>query len=463
MERDAPKLVSLFTGAGGLDIGLEAAGFDTVAATEIELYACQTLRANKELALLSLNEFADWFERQLAQKCYRSVEKTEADRLRRRLEPSVGQQRYLRNAAILQTDVRDLSSAELLRVAGASRGDLELVAGGPPCQPFSRAGKRTNVECDTGRLFKEFARIVDDLRPRWFLFENVKGLILTKADVLEIQCSNCGASTIAPFAARFGDFAGATPCPRCSSFQTRDVWRTERGGSLRIIVNEFERLGYKCYSRVLNAADFGAPQMRERLLIVGSRDGEYFEWPNATHCRITGSTSQPELFGPIDASARKPWNTMYASLWKHGHFKYGHLDQRRAVLWVKNVVRPHDEPVTWTLHRPAPTIGAHQAAKLAIAPNGVPPEQLARQQWHVKGRRQRDLPPVFVEHEYLSDEELLALQTFPSSWYLFGTRMQRAFQIGNAVPPILGEALGREILRTSDRASHTVVSNKVAS
>jgi DNA (cytosine-5)-methyltransferase 1 len=119
-----------------------------------------------------------------------------------------------------------------------------------------------------------------------------------------------------------------------------------------------------------------------------------------------------------------------------------------ARLWVKNVVRPHAEPVTWTLDRPAPTVGAHQAAKLAIAPDGVPEEQLRRQQWHVKGHRQGDFPPVHVKHEYLADEELMSLQTFPSTWYLHGTRMQRAFQIGNAVPVRLAEIVGRSLLES---------------
>jgi len=141
---------------------------------------------------------------------------------------------------------------------------------------------------------------------------------------------------------------------------------------------------------------------------------------------------------------------MIDCLWpKKRHNVFGRLDPDKAVLWVKNVVRPHDEPVTWTLRRAAPTIGAHQAAKLAIAPKGVPEAQLRRQQWHVLGKRQGDTPPVPVVHEYLSDEELLRLQTFPENWYLFGTRMQRAFQIGNAVPPMLAQAVGEEILRAS--------------
>ena len=125
---------------------------------------------------------------------------------------------------------------------------------------------------------------------------------------------------------------------------------------------------------------------------------------------------------------------------------YWPLDPNVAVLWVKNVVRPHDEPVTWTLLRPSPTIGAHQSAKLAIAPFGVPPEQLARQQWHLLGRRQGDTQPVPVVHTYLSDTDLLVLQTFPSFWFVAGTRMERAFQIGNAVPPLLAEKVGSALL-----------------
>jgi DNA (cytosine-5)-methyltransferase 1 len=157
-----------------------------------------------------------------------------------------------------------------------------------------------------------------------------------------------------------------------------------------------------------------------------------------------GSRQLPLLTN--DSSTLKPWVTIREILWQDGHPQFGILEPQRAVLWVKNVVRPHAEPVTWTLDRCAPTVGAHQGAKLAIAPEGVPEEQLLRQQWHTKGKRQGDMPPVAVKHAYLSDQELLRLQTFPPDWYLYGTRMERAFQIGNAVPPRLAEAVGRAIL-----------------
>jgi DNA (cytosine-5)-methyltransferase 1 len=137
---------------------------------------------------------------------------------------------------------------------------------------------------------------------------------------------------------------------------------------------------------------------------------------------------------------------MWDAIWEDGHFKYGKLDPDVARLWVRNIVRPKDEPVTWRLDaRPSPTIGAHQAAKLSIAPYGVPQKQIDRQQWHTKGNRQGDTPPVDVEYEFLSDGELLMLQTFPRHRYLYGTRMERARQIGNAVPPLLGKVVGEAI------------------
>ena len=450
-KTSGPKLISLFTGAGGLDIGLEDAGFATVAANEIEPPACETLRANKVRQQLQNGEFDAWFDKQTQQRCYANTDHAEIERQRIRLLSNPFKTSYLSHAEILEGDIRAISTEMFLAAAKAEIGALDLIAGGPPCQPFSRAGKRETVECETGRLFLEFVRLVNEARPRWFLFENVKGLVISKTEVLDVKCSACRKTNPASFAQRQEVVAApdvGAVCPICHSTEAEFVWRLDRGGSLEIILNEFEAIGYKCKWKVLNAADFGAPQMRERLFIVGSRDNESFEWPNPTHSNAADEcdSSQSLLF-EHDGLQLPPWRTMFEELWENGHFKYGSLDRSKAVLWVKNVVRPHDEPVTWSLNRPSPTIGAHQGAKLAIAPLGVPEDQLKRQQWHVLGRRQRDLPAVFVEHEYLSDEELLKLQTFPLGWYLYGTRMQRAFQIGNAVPPVLARAMGQALFK----------------
>ena len=441
-----PTLISLFSGAGGLDIGLEAAGFRTVLANEIESHACESLRANKMLSRFTSSEFERWFDTQvLEQRCYRSTNAAEMDALRARLRPSlIASQHPLADAAIMERDVRELSAATVTEVTGMEPGSIDLIAGGAPCQPFSRAGKQESVDCADGRLFLEFVRLVDHLRPRWFLFENVKGLVQHRTEALYATCSCCAANRPVSFVLRDQPISSDQVIDRCALCgQTNAMvarWEKRRGGSLDMIEAEFSRLGYRCSSRVLNARDFGAPQDRDRLFIIGSRDGERFDWPKQTH----GPAQAPRSL--FDRHTLTPYVSVREALYEAGHWFYGALGDE-AVLWVKNVVRPHDEPVTWSLDRVAPTIGAHQAAKLAIAPNGVPAEQLARQQWHTLGRRQGDTAPVPVEHKYLSDQEILILQTFPRHWYLHGTRMERAFQIGNAVPPVLAAAVGGSLMR----------------
>ena len=448
-------MISLFAGAGGLDIGLEQAGFTTRVINELEPHACETLRQNKRLSSLRPEEFAAWFEAQMQQRCYAKLSTVDRQALFKQLSGAAGKNRYLHQADILEGDVRGISTQELLRRAGMPAGQLTLIAGGPPCQPFSRAGKRETVESDDGKLFLEFVRIVREASPRWFLFENVKGIAQSRTLVPYIQCPRCKAATPLPFAKRPDALDGVlthTDCPVCRHPSCEVDIQDVRGGSLDIILNEFKRIGYQCHHTLLNAADFGVPQSRERLFIVGSRDGETFEWPTPTHRSQKQIDSdqhpgQMDLLSPMQEPIQmKSWATVRETLWTHGHPEFHQLDPAKAVIWVKNVVRPHDEPVCWTLDRPSPTVGAHQAAKLCIAPDGVPPEQLARQQWHTRGHRQSDLPPVYVKHAYLSDVELMALQTFPTGWYLYGTRMERAFQIGNAVPPKLAQAVGNAIL-----------------
>jgi len=453
-DGDSYDLISLFAGAGGLDIGLENAGFTTKVINELEFHACETLRQNRKLSVMGDAEADTWIEEQLSQRCYGKLSSGERALLREKLRRSIRAHSYLTHAEIIEGDIREVTTDVLLSKGQSEKGKLALVAGGPPCQPFSRAGKRETVETDDGKLFLEFVRIVNEARPRWFLFENVKGLAQSRTLTPYMICSDCGSKKPLPFSERGNALAGKLTqfkCSACGSKSAQVAIEDVRGGSLEIILNEFQALGYRCYYKILNAADYGVPQSRERLFIVGSRDGEKFEWPKPTHFerneRSNSSKSQQLDLLSDQESEMKPWLTMRDVLWKDGHPLFGKLDLSRAEIWVKNVVRPHAEPVSWSLDRPSPTVGAHQAAKLAIAPEGVPPEQLARQQWHTKGHRQRDLPPVEVSHAYLSDPELLALQTFPDDWYLYGTRMQRAFQIGNAVPPKLAEVVGRAILK----------------
>ncbi|MFU8788011.1 MAG: DNA cytosine methyltransferase [Methylobacter sp.] len=442
-------LISLFAGAGGLDLGLEQAGFNTIIANELEPQACETLRKNKELCNLRSSEVDAFIDKSLEQKCFKQLTQAEKESFFKRIRKHGTKEKYLQETTVIEGDIRTIASSEFSSYLNGD--DLYCIAGGPPCQPFSKAGKQKSLDCTkNGDLFFEFVRLVKDLKPNWFIFENVKGITFTKTDVIYQKCNSCGSLKLAPFEVR-QDFISKSNCEveclYCGGRNTEWFVNNEAGGSLKIIFNEFEKLDYKCSYKVLNAADYGAPQIRERLFIVGSREGKEFKWPAPTHKKPNGANGQYELFSAEDI---KPWVTMYESLWPGVHPVYGKFDKSKAKLWVKNVVRPHDEPVTWDFDRPSPTVGAHQGAKLAFAPLGIPEKQLYRQQWATRGRRQGDTPPVDVEHQYLSDGELLTLQTFPEWWYLHGTRMQRAFQIGNAVPPILGRAIGEALIKSEE-------------
>ncbi|MGC1270003.1 MAG: DNA cytosine methyltransferase [Croceibacterium sp.] len=254
-----PTMVSLFTGCGGLDLGLEQAGFETVFANEIEPYACESLRANRILRALPPEKFDEWFDEQiLRQRCYKGVLPVEHVRLRRRLLSAFKEGiYYLNNAYISERDIRSLSASDVLEKTGAKRGEIDLVAGGPPCQPFSRAGKRELVESDTGQLFLDFVRIIKGVQPRWFLFENVKGLVLHKADVASRKCAKCHYAEIVPFSDRDGlkaEVEVTILCHNCGIIGDHEViWDKRRAGSLDIIRSEFERCGYKCSARILDA------------------------------------------------------------------------------------------------------------------------------------------------------------------------------------------------------------------
>lgn len=446
MRRETLSAVSLFTGAGGLDIGIERAGFKTAVAVEIDRYACETLRANQLLGRWAPRQFEHWFAKG-GDYHFRRKPPHIRDLEFERVVQGVGRHDLLADTQVIEGDIRKVSSEEILDAAKLSGiSSIDLVFGGPPCQPFSRAGKRQTVEEERGQLFMEFVRIVRDLRPRWFLFENVKGLGQSKTTVWAMECPHCRRSELPEFDGdrvepENGSLTGSS-CSNCGSPLRWKVTRNKPGGSLEIVVNEFARLGYACSCQLLRAVEFGVPQKRERFFIVGSRDHERFAFPEPTHFPASSLLS----------------DNRYATVWDTIFFKRNPahewpLDPSQAVLWVKNVVRPHDEPVTWSLLEPSPTIGAHQSAKLAIAPRGVPEEQLARQQWHVLGRRQGDTKPVHVDHSYLSDHDILRLQTFPEWWYLSGTRMERAFQVGNAVPPMLAEAVARQLTGVSLRES----------
>src|SRR5919202_5969157 len=214
--------ISLFAGAFGLDVALENAGFHTVSVVEIDPDATKTIALNRP---------------------------------------------YLSESA-LPRDIQQVSAHTLLeeggRVLDIGRplrpGDVDLVAGGPPCQPFSTAGKRMSVGDPRGSLFKDFIRIVDALQPRFFIMENVRGLIS------------------APIRHR-------PHCQRGTGYPQLEPDEMP-GSALQVVLAEMERLGYTVAPpRLLEAADYGVPQNRTRVIFIASRDGQSVTVPLPTHSK----------------------------------------------------------------------------------------------------------------------------------------------------------------------------------
>lgn len=353
-----PELVSLFTGAGGLDIGLEEAGFVTVAANDIEADCIRTLQASQDAQI------------------------PVRDR---------GEACYLESASIIHCPVEELQPRDLRPAGAGSRWAPALLAGGPPCQPFSSSGKMLSVHDPRGRLFEEFVRIAEGLRPRMILFENVRGLVTAR---------------------------GPSGIP---------------GEALQLVKRAFEEIGYATNFALLNAADYGAPQRRVRMFMIGCQLGQMPGWPEPTH----GEDPLPGLF-----DTRKPWVTL-------GEFLASQHDPDPA-----EVVRPSAqlEPLLEALPpgsglktpgaREATRPGGHWGYKQGtfVADPSKPARTItaaATQDW-VRGRDGR--------LRRLTWRECAGLQGFPSGWRFQGNPASRHRQIGNAVPAVFGRVAGESMI-----------------
>ena len=170
------KSIELFAGAGGLAIGIERAGFNHIALIEIDKDACNTLKINRP----------NWF--------------------------------------VINDDIKNISSLDLEKYFSLQKFELDLLSGGAPCQSFSYAGKRLGLEDARGTLFYHYAKFLQQLQPKIFLFENVRGLL-----------------------------------------------NHDKGKTYQTMLNVFDDCGYSVDKKILNAWDYGNAQKRERLITIGIR------------------------------------------------------------------------------------------------------------------------------------------------------------------------------------------------
>ncbi|MBR1927698.1 MAG: DNA (cytosine-5-)-methyltransferase [Bacteroidales bacterium] len=200
MDRDL-RVISLFSGAGGLDIGFEKAGFKISVAVEIDPACCETLRSNRP------------------------------------------------HLPIINKNIIEISGNEILQAAGLKVGEAALVIGGPPCQSYSLAGLRKGLDDERGKLLFEYVRIVRETLPKGFVLENVKGLTnWDKGRALELLMDEL---------------------------------------SKPIVLDGNEYVYEITPPRVLNAVDYGVPQYRERLVLVGNRINKPYEYPAPLPVRHT--------------------------------------------------------------------------------------------------------------------------------------------------------------------------------
>lgn len=332
--------IDLFAGAGGLAASLEASGWRTVSTLDIDEDAVATLRRNQDRGALA-------------------------------------------GARIVQGDIHEISARDLRPVGARSTWRPDLLTGGPPCQPFSSAGRMRGIEDPRGGLFHEFVRLANELKPRFILFENVAGLVTAKTPDGEV------------------------------------------GGVLRRIQNEFEEIGYACRFDLLNAADFGAPQRRVRLYMIASRQERLPEYPQPTHGREV-------------AAARKPWVTLAEFLATQPAPNCQDIvrpNAQRAAALAKLL------PGTGLrsggiveANRPGGHWGYRQDC--FVADMTMPSRTIraaATPDWlRLRGGSMRRL----------TWRECANLQGFPADWEFVGTVASRFRQIGNAVQGDIGRAIG---------------------
>lgn len=367
-------VVSLFSGAGGFDIGLEQAGFRTLACIDFDADCRATLEANRP----------EWLV----------------------IDGDIHVSKF-GEAQRAKGDIRAISAAEVLRAVGKKPGEVDLVIGGAPCQPFSNMGKKNGRDDEVnGDLFLHFVRFVKDINPRSFIFENVVGI--TQGRHKEI---------------------------------------------ISYMKEQFEGMKFGISHAVLNAANYGVPQRRERFFLLGIKDSGSPAFPIPTHFKsIESWRSFTSSFDTVPPHTPTPWKTVADA--------FSGIPAERKT-WPDYAGMNVSQPV------------AERMKYVNIGQNfKVVPSELLPNCWksgkHLGsdtfGRLDPDQPSVTIRtaaynpskgryiHPYedrgLDTVEMAALQDFPLTWRFHCkgrkkiTLSSGGKQIGNAVPPGLARALG---------------------
>jgi DNA (cytosine-5)-methyltransferase 1 len=320
----------------------------------------------------------------------------------------------------LAGDICEISPEIVRKIIGA----VDIIVGGPPCQGFSSIRPfRTLTESDRrNNLVEHYVLMLAGLRPRWFVFENVVGLVTH-----------------------------------------------ERGSKLQAILNAFSEMGYVVSWRIINAASFGVPQNRERLVIIGNRLNINFQWPNPTHYvnhrSMAGKCGELVSSLPLEREFLKPAVTLMDAIGDLPPVKSG--DEVTKYMFhakqtdYQRTIRNETAELTW--HRSTKhsdkmlEIIRHSGSSINDLPHGMVTSGFSSCYSRLDADRPSNTITVNFVHpssnrcihpfqdRALTPREGARLQSFPDSYTFVGTTAQVVKQIGNAVPPLLGRILAQAI------------------
>ena len=381
------RSVELFTGAGGLALGLEKVGCHHLAMVEFNAQACDTIRYN------------------IAQ-----------------------QQQFAKDWKVYQSDVRNIRYNEIAQ-------SVDLVAGGPPCQPFSMGGKAKG-RMDSRDMFPEAVRAVRELQPRYFVFENVKGLLRES------------------FASYFNYIILQLSFPTVVRHEKED-WIEHLARLEKIQTSgHFPDLSYRVVYRLLDAADYGVPQHRHRVFIVGFRSDLGIEWnfPESTHNlnKLIWEQWVTGEYWDLHKVAKSKRPVMPESLKRRVEIlKANHsliAPEGNRYLTVRDALVGLPDPRT---ENSIPNHEFRDGAKPYPGHTGSaldePSKALKAGAHGVPGGENMIAFPD-GSYRYYTAREAARIQTFPDD-YIFDSAWTEAMrQIGNAVPMHLAEVVGQSIM-----------------
>lgn len=301
---------------------------------------------------------------------------------------------------VIPDDISKVSSSDILRRAGLKRGEADILIGGPPCQPFSKSGywvRGDALRLDDPRAvtLTGYLRVLRDTKPRAFLLENVSGLAYADKD-------------------------------EGLKFLLEGIAR----------INREARTNYQVHWQTINCAEYGVPQIRERVFLVGSREGRPFKFPEPTH-------GKPELVTSDLFSSVEPYRTAWDALGDLPEPDTSEPGLTVGGKWGDLLPSiPEGENYLWHTDRSGGVSlfgwrTRYWGFLLKLAK--------ARPAWTVQAQPGTAIGPFHWKNRRLTLQELCRLQTFPDGIRVSSGRTEMQRMLGNAVPSLISEILGREI------------------